>query len=112
MKNSENSEFYSYPVAHPEIVTLYNNMAFMHSYNSARGHLYSLDDLYATGRVHPRANCYACKTPDFHAYANEVGVEAYNVPFDEMRSRISEPISCFNCHANEPGTLTVTHRYL
>jgi len=112
MKNADNSEFYSYPETYSMLAVIYEGSPFSRAYNSARGHVYTLEDLSATGRPHPLSNCYACKTPDFHAFANEIGVEAYMVPFADLADRISEPVSCFNCHANDTSTLTVTHRYL
>ena len=112
MKNADNSDFYSYPETYPMLAVIYEGSPFSRFYNSARGHVYTLEDLNATGRPHPFSNCYACKTPDFHAYANEVGVEAYATAFADLADRITNPVSCFNCHANEPGSLTVTHTYL
>jgi len=112
MKNGENSEFYSYPEAYPMIQTLYEGMAFSRFYNSARGHVYTVQDLDATGRPHPFANCFTCKTPNFTATAIELGAAAYSVAYDEVKERFTEPVSCFNCHANDAASLTVTHTYL
>jgi len=111
-RNKNNSENYNYPDKYPMLQVVYEGMAFNRFYKSARGHVFTLEDLYATGRPHPLANCFACKTPDFHAKVIENGVGTYRVPFDEMKENVSEPVSCFNCHANEPGKITVTHNYL
>ncbi|MCL1836978.1 MAG: ammonia-forming cytochrome c nitrite reductase subunit c552 [Treponema sp.] len=112
MRNANNSENYNYPDAYPMLQVVYEGMAFNRFYKSARGHVFTLEDLYATGRPHPLANCFACKTPDFHAKVIENGVGTYRIPFDEMKENVSEPVTCFNCHANEPGKVTVTHNYL
>ncbi|MCL1815137.1 MAG: ammonia-forming cytochrome c nitrite reductase subunit c552 [Treponema sp.] len=111
-RNANNSENYSYVETYPMLGVVYEGMAFSKFYNSARGHVFTVEDLYATGRPHPLANCFACKTPDFHAVVIEQGVSAYRIPFDEMRENVSEPVSCFNCHAGEPGKVTITHNYL
>ena len=112
MKNSENKEYVDHVEEYPMIAVLYEGMAFNKYYNSARGHTYSIEDLTSTGRPHALANCFTCKTPDFTNAANEMGDSAYTMAFEDMLAMINEPISCFNCHANEPGTLIVTHTYL
>ena len=112
IRNDDNSKQDDYTKKYPMIVTLYEGMGFSKFYKSARGHVYSVEDLNNTGRPHPLANCYACKTPNFHALANEIGPEAYKIPYNDLVGKMTEPVSCFNCHANEPGILTVTHTYL
>jgi nitrite reductase (cytochrome c-552) len=112
MRNLHNEEAHSYVERFPYIATLYEGMGFSHSYNSARGHLFSIEDVNATGRPTPLANCFACKTPNFHAMVNELGDSVYSIPFEEIRAQMVEPISCFTCHGNEPGSLIVTHTYL
>ena len=112
MKNYDNDEHHQYPEAYPYISVLYEGMGFAFDYKSARGHPYSLIDLDASGRPHPFANCYACKTPDLHAMIAEQGEEVYAIPYADLLDQITEPISCFSCHANEPGELIVTHQYL
>ena len=130
--NSKNFENYNYPDKYTFLQTVYQGMAFSFSYNSARGHVFSLDDLYTTGRPHAGANCFACKTPDFHALVNQHGYGQYNVTFPPpdgsppvygpnavysgtgMKNNITNPISCFNCHGTSPANknITVTHQYL
>lgn len=114
MANLDNSETIDHVEEYPAIAVLYEGMAFNKYYNSARGHLYTLDDVGATGRPHPLSNCLTCKTPDYTALVNSTGVEVYKMEFDEVMSQIDEPVSCYNCHANEAGTgkLVVTHQYL
>ena len=112
MRNGNNSEHYSYTEAYPYITVLYEGMGFAFDYNSARGHVYSLTDLDNTGRPHLFANCFACKTPDMHALIAEIGDEAYAAPYSDLLDRMVEPVSCFNCHANDPEELIVTHQYV
>jgi len=112
MSNADNSMQDDYVKKYPMIATLYEGIAFNKFYSSARGHVYSVKDLNATGRPHPLANCFACKTPNFHAIANEIGPEAYKIPYNDLADKITEPVSCFTCHANEPGNLIITHTYL
>lgn len=114
MANSENSEVIDHVEEYPAIAVLYEGMAFNQFYNSARGHVYTLEDVNATGRPHPLSNCLTCKTPDYTALVNSTGVEVYKMAFEEVMAQIDEPVSCYNCHANEAATgqLVVTHQYL
>lgn len=112
MQNQDNDEILNYLEEYPQLVTLYEPYGFSKSYGSARGHFYDVDDILETGRPHAMANCWTCKTPDFTNLVNEMGPEAYQLSFDEVRELIDEGISCYSCHANTPGEITVTHTYL
>ena len=116
MKNAENyaakGERTEYTETNPDIQVLYQGMAFSKDYGEAIGHNYTLDDIAATTRPHKLANCLTCKTPDFTATVNSMGVGAYKVDFEEMYATVSEPVSCYNCHANTPGTMVITHDYM
>lgn len=112
LRNAENDENYDYVQAHPQIAVLYEGFGFAHSYFSARGHEYTLEDVKNIGRPHPLANCLTCKSGDYTAMVNEMGIEAYKLPFDETFAELKGGISCFNCHGEEPGVLQVTHQYL
>ena len=114
MANAENSAAIDHVEEYPQIAKIYEGMAFNKFYNSARGHVYTLEDVTSTGRPHPLSNCLTCKTPDYTALVNSTGVEAYKLTFEEVVDKMVEPISCYNCHANEAveGTLVVTHQYL
>ncbi|MBR0162095.1 MAG: ammonia-forming cytochrome c nitrite reductase subunit c552 [Oscillospiraceae bacterium] len=112
MRNQENSEIVNYLEEYPQLVTLYEPYGFSKSYGSARGHFYDVDDILETGRPHALAQCWTCKTPDFTNLVNEMGPEAYTLSFDEVRELVSEGISCYSCHANTPGEITVTHTYV
>ena len=112
MQNQENDEIVNYLEVFPQLVTLYEPYGFSKCYGSARGHFYDVDDILETGRPHAMANCWTCKTPDFTNLVNEMGPEAYQLSFDEVRELVDEGISCYSCHANTPGEITVTHTYL
>lgn len=110
MANSENSGNYSYVEAHPDIQTLYKGMGFSRDYNSARGHVYTLEDVTATSRPHALANCLSCKTPDFVALLEKYGESFYMMGFDEAMEEVESPISCYDCHGNNPETGPVAMR--
>ena len=112
MKNAENKDIIDHVEEYPMIATVYEGMAFNKYYGSARGHYYTVQDVTSTGRLHALANCFTCKTPDFTAKVNNEGVSAYTIPFEDMLAQVNESVSCYNCHANTPGELVVTHTYL
>lgn len=112
MHNSENSEVTDYLTDYPMLKILYEDFGFSKFYSSARGHFYDVKDLTETGRPHAMANCFTCKTANFTAMVNELGDSVYSRPFEDVMRDVNEPISCYNCHANNPGTITVTHSYL
>lgn len=111
LQNSENSESEDYLEQYPYLKTLYEGYGFAIDYGAARGHFYDVQDIEATGRPHPLANCWTCKTPDFTNMVNEEGIEAYKKEWTEVQAQVVEGISCYNCHANTPGEITVTHTY-
>ena len=112
MANSENKDVIDHVEEYPMIGVVYEGMAFNKFYGSARGHYYTVQDVTSTGRPHALANCFTCKTPDFTAKVNNEGVSAYTIPFADMLAQVNESVSCYNCHANTPGELVVTHTYL
>ena len=102
----------SYVEDDPDIQTLYQGMGFAFDYTEAIGHNFTLDDIAKTERPHKLANCLTCKTPDFTAMVNAMGTDAYSQDFESVFGMVSEPISCYNCHGNTPGTMVITHDYM
>ena len=101
-----------YTETNPDIQILYQGMGFAFDYTEAIGHNFTLDDIEATERPHKLANCLTCKTPDFSAMVNAMGVDAYSLDFNEAFAQMEEPVSCYTCHANEPGTIHIVHDYM
>ncbi len=112
LANEENTAIHDYTKDYPMLPIVYEGMAFAKHYGSARGHVYTVEDVTATGRPHALANCFSCKTPDFTAKVNELGDAAYTIPFEDMLAEVNESVSCYNCHANTGDELVVTHTYL
>ena len=108
---SESDQIDDYLEIYPMLRTLYEGYGFAIDYGSARGHYYDVEDIEATGRPHPLANCWTCKTPDFTNMVNEEGDSAYQKAWTDVQTQITEPISCYNCHANDPSSITITHTY-
>ena len=100
-----------YTETNPDITILYQGMGFSFDYTEAIGHSYTLDDITETQRPHKLANCLTCKTPDMAALVNKLGTDAYSMDFNEAFALMNEPVSCYTCHANEPGTINIVHDY-
>ena len=111
MMTKESSEAEDYLEIYPMLRGLYEGYGFAKDYKAARGHYYDVQDIEATGRPHPLANCWTCKTPDFTNMVNEEGISAYQKDWTEVQAQITEGISCYTCHANTPGPITATHTY-
>ena len=114
MKNHENDQHYQYPQAYPYLQQLYKGMAFSFDYNSARGHVFAVEDVYTSTRPRNSVGCFSCKSPEVHAQVAEHGLDFLaNTTFDQYRPQVTEPkVSCFNCHANEPGKMTVVASFI
>lgn len=116
MKNTDNmgapTGRIRYTETNPDIQILYQGMGFAFDYTEAIGHNHTLEDIAETTRPHKLANCITCKTPDFSAMVNAMGTDAYSIDFEEVYAQMEEPISCYTCHANEPGTIHIVHDYM
>ena len=114
-QNSENTYVTSYLEEDPYLVNIYEGYGFAKDYGSARGHEYTLEDVAATERPHPMANCLTCKTPNFAKLVNDLGVSVYTMDFDEVMGMMEENVSCYTCHGNDAGNagvITITHSYV
>ena len=114
-ENSKNSYITDYLEQDPYLTNIYEGYGFAIDYGGARGHEYTLADVAATQRPHPKANCLTCKTPNFAKLVNDQGVGIYSMPFDDVLAQLEENISCYTCHGNNPGDggrRTVTHSYV
>ena len=112
MSKSNSTNTPSYLEQYPFLVTMYDGSGFAKDYKEARGHLYTLQDVAETARPHAAANCLTCKTPEMTAMVNSQGASIYSTPFEDIYSKINEPIGCYNCHENTGDTLVVTAGYL
>jgi nitrite reductase (cytochrome c-552) len=96
----------------PRLVRLFAGYGFSIDYNEERGHLNSLTDVRATGRINDTTpgTCYSCKSAVNPSLWDEMGMAAYDkTPFSELGTHISEPIGCANCHEANTMRLIVTN---
>jgi nitrite reductase (cytochrome c-552) len=96
----------------PRLVTLFAGYGFSIDYNEERGHLNSLEDVRATGRINDTTpgTCYSCKSAANPRLWSEMGMAAYDATkFSALGEHIDEPIGCANCHEANTMRLIVTN---
>lgn len=109
--NSPDSGKHDYLELYPALNTMYKGYAFALGYDEASSHLYTLQSVSESPRTTQKeqsANCITCKTPQFTALVTNEGDTVYAQKFNDLIGQFTEPISCYNCHENDPSTLTVT----
>ena len=112
--NSPDSGKHNYLELYPALNTMYKGYAFALGYDEASSHVYALQSVKETPRTTQKeqlAGCITCKTPQFTALVNAEGEGIYKEKFNDTIGQFDEPISCYNCHENDPSTLTLTHSY-
>ena len=102
------------PIAPSITKLLFEGFGFALEYNSPRAHQFSMFSTYETDRYpfRARANCFACKSANYPAVAEAMGIEFYSTPFEDLRHLMTQPVSCFNCHGNEPGVPRVMSQFV
>jgi len=96
----------------PRLLTLFAGYPFSIDYNEERGHLNSLVDVRATGRVNEKTagTCYSCKSADNPRLWEQMGMADYDkTPFSALGEQIDQPIGCANCHEANTMRLIVTN---
>ena len=114
--NSSNSTEgkHNYLELYPALNTMHKGYAFALGYDEAASHVYSLDSVKNTPRTIKKeqlANCISCKTPQFTATVNSGNSDIYKQKFTDTVGQYTENISCWNCHENDPTTLTVGNKF-
>lgn len=107
-------EKHNYLELYPALNTMYKGYAFALGYDEAASHLYTLQSVKETPRTTQKeqlAGCITCKTPQFTRMVEDEGVGVYKEKFNDLIDEFDEPISCYNCHENDPQTLNVTGSY-
>ena len=112
--NSPDSGKHNYLELYPALNTMYKGYAFALGYDEASSHLYTLQSVKETPRTTKKeqlAGCITCKTPQFTKMVEDEGEGVYKEKFNDLIDEFDEPISCYNCHENDPQTLNVTGSY-
>ena len=114
--NEKNDEVVDYLEQDAYLKNIYEGYGFAKDYGSARGHYYTLTDVYKTLRPHALANCLTCKTDNFTRLVNNDGVSVYTRSFEEVYQSLGGVgISCYNCHSDDSGNggvIQPSHSYV
>lgn len=112
--NSPDSGKHNYLELYPALNTMYKGYAFALGYDEASSHLYTLQSVKESPRTTQKeqsANCITCKTPQFTTKVDTEGDGVYAQKFNDLIDEFTEPISCYNCHENDPSSVKVTGKY-
>ena len=101
----KDSQTVDYLEEFPFLATVYEGSGFAKSYESARSHNYALKDVKATPRISEtsKATCFACKTAQYTEMEKEQGDKLYTTLFSEVKDKMTEGISCVDCHKDSSG---------
>ena len=101
--------------ARPNMVILWAGYAFAKDYNTPRGHMHAIEDIYRSLRTGapmtadegPQpATCWTCKSPDVPRMMQAIGVDSfYMKKWAALGSEIVNPIGCADCH--DPATMNL-----
>jgi nitrite reductase (cytochrome c-552) len=108
----------------PATVILFAGSTFEKEYTQARGHTHTIDDVTGTVRVkiadlkthelvfNPEkpATCWTCKSPDVPRMMKKLGGpdKFYASKFVDLKSEITHPIGCYDCHEANSMKLRIT----
>jgi nitrite reductase (cytochrome c-552) len=92
----------------PLQVILFAGYPFSKEYKQARGHYHAVTDVSNSKRVTEKnvGTCWTCKSTDVPKLMAEMGVENfYKSRFVDLKSRVTHPIGCQDCH--DPATMNL-----
>ncbi len=96
-----------YTEMYPDIQYIFKGYGYAKDYTVPNGHTSSLETVAGTTRPHPKASCFACKTPQYMTLEKKYGEAFYKMSFEEIAKEVTEPISCYDCHENTPGEMHI-----
>ncbi len=104
--------------ARPNMVILWAGYAFAKDYETPRGHMHAVEDIWKTLRTGApmtdaegpqSSSCWTCKSPDVPRMMQSVGVENfYKSTWASMGREIVNPIGCADCHEPENMNLQIS----
>lgn len=96
----------------PEIKTLGLGYGYAKYYTEPASHLFSVWTVTHNGRLgdaaKAKAACFSCKAPQWSAYVTQNGMEVNSEAFNDFAAELTENVSCYSCHGNDPMNLEVT----
>ncbi|MGI1658085.1 MAG: ammonia-forming cytochrome c nitrite reductase subunit c552 [Desulfitobacterium sp.] len=104
------SEEYDKLVQWPFLKEIFAGYGFAIEYNEDRGHNYTLEDVSKIKRINEKsiASCWTCKSANISGVVEEMGDAYYGANFHDLKSKITEGITCANCHDPQTMKLVIT----
>ncbi|MFA5537072.1 MAG: ammonia-forming cytochrome c nitrite reductase subunit c552 [Bacillota bacterium] len=106
------SENYSRLSAWPFQYVLFDGWGMGVEYTEARGHVYALTDQLDIDPSRKAAGgvCLTCKTPLANQMREQMGVDYFRLPYDEVHAKLPEEAkelgpACIDCHNTEDAGL-------
>ena len=96
----------------PRQVLLFAGYGFSKDYLQGRGHYNAVTDVKQTKRItspYMAGTCMTCKSTDVPRLMDKMGVEGfYAANFHDLKSEVTHPIGCQDCHDPETMNLRIT----
>ncbi|NLL17516.1 MAG: ammonia-forming cytochrome c nitrite reductase subunit c552 [Clostridia bacterium] len=119
MKNAEmsnegskygGSEEYDKLTQWPFLKEIFAGYGFAIEYNEDRGHVYTLEDVKKIKRINEKSisACWTCKSANVPGVVAEMGDAYYSTNFHELKDKMTEAITCANCHDPQTMNLIIT----
>lgn len=91
----------------PFLKEIYAGYGFAIEYNEDRGHHYALEDVQKIKRINENsiASCWTCKSANVAGVVAEMGDAYYSANFHDLKGKMTEGITCANCH--DPQTMNL-----
>jgi len=90
---------------YPYLNTIFAGSRFAEGYYSPLPHPYAIVNVKETPRLTPDHNaaCFSCKTPDYVIMEARNPEATWATNFHEVSNQMTNAITCYDCHRNEPG---------
>lgn len=94
----------------PFLKEIFAGYGFAIEYNEDRGHVYAIEDVLKIKRINENsiAACWTCKSANVPSVVAEMGDAFYSANFHELKDKMTEAISCANCHDPQTMKLVIT----
>ncbi len=104
------SEEYNNLAQWPFLKEIFEGYGFAIEYNEDRGHHYTLEDVQKIKRINENsiASCWTCKSANVAGVVAEMGDDYYGSNFHDLKGKMTEGITCANCHDPQTMNLVIT----
>lgn len=104
------SEEYDKLTQWPFLKEIFVGYGFSKEYNEDRGHAYTIEDVTKIKRINEKsiASCWTCKSANVAGVVAEMGDAYYGANFHDLKGKMTEGITCANCHDPQTMNLIIT----